>query len=114
MLRYASVFWPTSKTLLGTIAGHSDCFASSTSWLPCNARVCVRNSNVRRMHTRFCYPSANGSDTKRPRYTGKRSARDDLDFAVDAVDDVEGPLEHLALVPADGAAFAFRQHHARK
>ena len=38
--------------------------------------------------------------------------RDDLDFAVDAVDDVEGSLEHLALVLGDGAVFAFGQDHA--
>src|SRR3954466_11656727 len=41
-------------------------------------------------------------------------ARDDLDLAVDAVDDVEGPLEHLAFVLGNRAVFALRQHDARK
>ena len=41
-------------------------------------------------------------------------ARDDLDLAVDAVDDVEGPLEHLAFVLGNRAVFAFGQHDARK
>ena len=45
---------------------------------------------------------------------GTRSARDDLDLAVDAVDDVEGTLEHLAFVLGDGAVFALGQHDARK
>ena len=38
--------------------------------------------------------------------------RDDLDLAIDAVDDVEGTLVHLALVLGDGAIFAFGQHNA--
>src|SRR3954451_3032505 len=41
-------------------------------------------------------------------------ARDDLDLAVDAVDDVEGPLEHLAFVLGNRAVFALRQHDARE
>src|SRR5471030_2036035 len=48
----------------------------------------------------------------RSRLTPRRSTRDDLDLAIDAVDDVEGSLEHLALVLGDGAVFAFRQHDA--
>src|SRR3954452_22325961 len=42
------------------------------------------------------------------------SARDDLDFAIDAVDDVEGTLEHLAFILGNGAVFTFRQHDARE
>ena len=38
---------------------------------------------------------------------GQESARHDLDFAVDAVDDVERALEHLALVLGDRTILAF-------
>src|ERR1700683_2241286 len=38
--------------------------------------------------------------------------RDHLDLPVDAVDDVERALVHLALVLGDGAVFAFGQDHA--
>src|SRR3979411_1678209 len=49
-------------------------------------------------------------------YDSRRRAialpRDDLDLAIDAVDDVEGTLEYLALVLGDGAIFAFGKHDA--
>src|SRR5664279_1404844 len=45
---------------------------------------------------------------------GAGLARDDLDLAVDTVDDVERALEHLALVLGDGAIFAFGQYDAGK
>ena len=45
---------------------------------------------------------------------GQESARHDLDFAVDAVDDVERALEHLALVLGDRTILAFGEHDARE
>ena len=44
----------------------------------------------------------------------RRSARHDLDLAIDAVDDVEGTLEHLAFVLGDRAILAFGEHDARE
>src|SRR5271166_1344757 len=44
----------------------------------------------------------------------RRLAGDDLHLAVDAVDDVERTLEHLALVLGDDTVFAFGQHDARE
>src|SRR3954468_10482510 len=46
--------------------------------------------------------------------TAQALPRDDLDFAVDAVDDIEAALVDLALVLGDGAVFAFGEHDAGK
>src|SRR4051812_37000723 len=51
---------------------------------------------------------------KRCTASGTRLTRHYLNLAVDAVDDVEGTLEHLAFVLGDGAIFAFGQDHARE
>src|SRR6202045_2377316 len=44
--------------------------------------------------------------------SGLMSVRDDLDLPVDAVDDVERTLVHLAFVLGDGAIFPFGQNDA--
>jgi hypothetical protein len=40
--------------------------------------------------------------------------RDDFDFAINAVDDVEGTLEYLAFILGNGAVFTLRQYDAGK
>src|SRR5580658_1757715 len=42
------------------------------------------------------------------------SARDDLDLAIDAVDDIEGAFVHLAFVLGDGPIFALGQYDTGK